>query len=306
MTCSSIQKDIVHATKLKLLKKEIRDNFFVILVDESRDVFCKEQMALVLRFVNDEGIVVERFNGIKHVDDTSSLSLKATIYSMFLEYELSFSKIRGQHYDRASNMRGAFNGLKTMIMKDVQSAYYIHCFAHQLQLTLFFVAKNQHHINDFFELISQLLNMIGSSYKRRDKLRDKQETRVVATLANKFGTGLNQKTGIKRPSDARWGSHYGSLLNIKTLYHSICELLEDIMEYANCQGHRSQVRCMLKAILIFDCVFCLHLIVDILGITNKLNTTLQRKDQDIINAMHQVRSQKKDCKKRGMKDRNHS
>ncbi|XP_071704777.1 uncharacterized protein [Rutidosis leptorrhynchoides] len=32
--------------------------------------------------------------------------------------------------------------------------------------------------------------------------------------------------------------------------------------------------------------------VDVLEITNDLNTTLQRKDQDIVNAMHQVRGSK--------------
>ncbi|KAJ9539525.1 hypothetical protein OSB04_032258 [Centaurea solstitialis] len=201
MKSSSIQKDIVRACAietLKVIRKEIEDSFFSILVDESRDVSCKEQMALVLWFVNDKGLVVERFIGIKHVDDTSSLSLKATIYSVLSEHDWHF-----------------------------------------------FVAKNHQDINDFFELTSRLLNMIGSSYKRRDKLRDKQATRVVAALADgdlESGTGLNQEIGIKRPSDTRWGSHYGSLLNIKALYPSICEVLEDIMEDANSQDHRSEAR----------------------------------------------------------------
>ncbi|XP_023732947.1 uncharacterized protein LOC111880764 [Lactuca sativa] len=43
----------------------------------------------------------------------------------------------------------------------------------------------------------------------------------------------------------------------------------------------------------FDFVFCLHLMVDILGVTNHLNTTLQRKYQDIVNVMNQVSSSKK-------------
>ena len=69
-------------------------------------------------------------------------------------------------------MSGAFNGLKTMILKEVKSAHFIHCFAHRLQLTLVFVAKNHPYMNDFFYLISRLLNMIGSSYKRLAKLRE--------------------------------------------------------------------------------------------------------------------------------------
>jgi hypothetical protein len=44
------------------------------------------------------------------------------------------TQIRGQRYDGASNMKGDIKGLKTLIMQESPSAYYIHCFAHQLQL----------------------------------------------------------------------------------------------------------------------------------------------------------------------------
>ena len=84
-----------------------------------------------------------------HVTDTSATLLKATLNSMLSKHGLSLSRIRGQGYDGASNMKGEFNGLKTLVMKQNRSAYYIHCFAHQLQLTLVFVAKNHLAINDF-------------------------------------------------------------------------------------------------------------------------------------------------------------
>ncbi|XP_023731977.1 uncharacterized protein LOC111879783 [Lactuca sativa] len=99
------------------------------------------------------------------------------------ECGLSPHRIRGQAYDGASNIRGAFNGLKTLIMKEVQSTHYIHCFAQQLQLALVFVVKNHADINDFFDLISRLLNVIESSYKRLDKLRETQTTKLVEALA---------------------------------------------------------------------------------------------------------------------------
>ncbi|XP_052621037.1 uncharacterized protein LOC128126906 [Lactuca sativa] len=129
MKCGEIQKDIVQACSdviLNVIMGELGNDFFAILVDESCDVSCKEQMALVLRFVNRKGEVVERFVGLRNVNDTSALSLKATIYDMLSKRNLSPSRIRGQDYDGASNMSGAFNGLKTLIMNETKSAHFVH------------------------------------------------------------------------------------------------------------------------------------------------------------------------------------
>ncbi|CAI9267484.1 unnamed protein product [Lactuca saligna] len=198
LKCSDIQKDIVQACSdavINVIMEDLGKDFFAILVDESRDVSCKEQLPLVSRFVNKNGEVVERFVGLRHVSDTSALTLKATIYNMPSKWNLSPTSIRGQGYDGASNMSGAFNGLKTLIMNETKSAYFIHCFTHQLQLVLVFVAKNHTKVNDFFDKVSRLLNIIGYSYKRRDNLRKKQADKVMEALVKgelESGTGLNQ------------------------------------------------------------------------------------------------------------------
>ena len=93
----------------------------------------------------------------------------------------------------------------------------------------------------------------------------------------KIGTGLNQEVGIKRPADTRRGSHFASLLNIKTIYASFCGLLEDVDEDSSDHDRRAEALCILKSIKSFDFVFCLHLMVDILGVIDHLNSTPQRK-----------------------------
>jgi hypothetical protein len=75
-------------------------------------VYQQEQMALCLRYVDKKGRVVERFLGIVHVEDTIALTLKTTIEYMLMDHGLSFSMVRGQGYDGASNMKGHANGLK--------------------------------------------------------------------------------------------------------------------------------------------------------------------------------------------------
>lgn len=79
--------------------------------------------------------------------------------------------MRGQGYDGPSNMRGEMNGLKTLILNDNKSAYYVHCFSHQLQLALIGAVKIHGYISDFFESLSSLGSNVGASCSCKDLLR---------------------------------------------------------------------------------------------------------------------------------------
>lgn len=147
-----IQRDIVHCFAKEVLHailEEIGNDVFCLLVDESRDVSWKEQMAVVLRYVDKCGIVKERFVGLVHVSETTSAHLKSSIDALFAELNLSLKQVRGQGYDGASNMRGEFNGLQSLIMRENSSAYYVHCFAHQLQLVLVAIVRKHKGVSDF-------------------------------------------------------------------------------------------------------------------------------------------------------------
>lgn len=63
---------------------------------------------------------------------------------------LSLSRIRGQGYDGASNMRGKFGGFRDLIQNKNSSAYYVHCFVHQLQLALIACTKTHKDVSGFF------------------------------------------------------------------------------------------------------------------------------------------------------------
>ncbi|XP_049370622.1 uncharacterized protein LOC125835542 [Solanum verrucosum] len=203
MMCSpSIQKDIVDSCAKETIKSILEDldgDYFGILVDKSEDVSHKEHMTLVLRYVNKEGEVIERFVGIIHVSDTSACSLKEAIYSFLSDHSLSPSQICGQGYDGASNMQGHLNGLKTLILNETLSAYCIHCFAHQLQLTLVALAKKDSNVDDFFCLVTNVLNIVGASFKHRDLLQKHQAEQLEELLISwevHTGRGLNQEHGL--------------------------------------------------------------------------------------------------------------
>ncbi|XP_060211656.1 uncharacterized protein LOC132639203 [Lycium barbarum] len=108
MTSPMIQKDIVIACKIETIKaiiEELNGDYFTLLVDESLDVSRKEQMAVVLRYVDRKGFVMERLIDIVQVEDTSALSLKSAIVNLLSQHSLSLSYVRGQCYDGARNMQ---------------------------------------------------------------------------------------------------------------------------------------------------------------------------------------------------------
>jgi hypothetical protein len=71
---------------VKPIVKEIDGDVFCLLVDESYDVSGKEQMAVVLRYVDKLGVIKESLIGIVHVKETSTSCLK---YSILIVYLLS-------------------------------------------------------------------------------------------------------------------------------------------------------------------------------------------------------------------------
>ncbi|XP_020421873.1 uncharacterized protein LOC109949803 [Prunus persica] len=162
----TIQKDLVNTCATETIKKIIKDMngaFFSLLVDESRYISVKKQMGVVFRYVDKKGDVIERFVSIQHVSDTISNSLKEAIYTLFSREELSTSLLRGQGYDGASKMKGEFNGHKTQILRENPCAYYIHYFAHQLQLALVAMAKGNADVATFFTSCDSLVNIVGAS-----------------------------------------------------------------------------------------------------------------------------------------------
>nr|XP_009788698.1 PREDICTED: zinc finger MYM-type protein 1-like [Nicotiana sylvestris]XP_016481049.1 PREDICTED: zinc finger MYM-type protein 1-like [Nicotiana tabacum] len=221
------------------------------------------------------------------VSDTSAKSLKEAVLSLLMKHSINPSKIRGQSYDGASNMQGKMNGLKSLILQENPSTYSVHCSAYQLQLTFVVVAKKHKEVETFFAIITNVLNVIGFSFKRRDQLRDHQTKLLEQLLESgeiQSGKGLNQERGLQRPGDTRWGSHCKTLDNFVILFSSIVHVL-GVIECEGDVNDRLQAGAFSSKIKAFEFVFLLHLMLKVLLMSNELSKTLQKKDQDIVNAM---------------------
>ncbi|BBN17811.1 hypothetical protein MPTK1_7g17030 [Marchantia polymorpha subsp. ruderalis] len=171
MTFLNIQKDILRAMISYVrehIVKQIDDNFFCLLIDETQNELKKKQMSLVLRFLD-----------MTHFADTSSKLLMVVIVFTLSRHSFLLFCVQGQGYDGASNMHGNINGLKTIIQREVSSSYYVHCFAHKLAL----MSASKNHIKAcrFFVELSSLCVTVGVSCKRADQFKNcKQLTSIQA------------------------------------------------------------------------------------------------------------------------------
>nr|XP_009772521.1 PREDICTED: uncharacterized protein LOC104222898 [Nicotiana sylvestris] len=127
-----------------------------------------------------------------------------------------------------------------------------------------------------------------SDIKRRDSLRQHQAEKLEELLISgevHTRRGLNQEHGLQRPGGNRWGSHYRTLGNLIVLFSSIIHILEFVAREGPNYADRLVAESLMTKITEFEFDFMLHLMWKVLMITNDLSSSLQRMDQDIVNAM---------------------
>ncbi|KAI3457225.1 hypothetical protein Pfo_013888 [Paulownia fortunei] len=261
-TCPQIQKEILslYASRIqRFIREEIGDAKYCLIVDESRDELKREQMAIVLWFVDKEGFILERFFDVVHVEDTKTSTLKR--------------EISGQGYDGVSTMREEWNGLQTIFLNECPYAYYVHCFAHHLQLTLVATAQSVIPIEHFFSYLSIFMNLVDLSSKRHDQLKIANAIRIVElTSINELetGKGKNQIGIIQCPRDTQWGSHLRSLLSLLDMFDLILHVLSEIINVKSSLSTKASVDGAYDIMTSFAFVFILHFMVELLKMTNNI------------------------------------
>ncbi|XP_047061542.1 zinc finger MYM-type protein 1-like [Lolium rigidum] len=252
-------------------------------------------MALVLRFVDKDGILQERFFDLIHVTSTKAATLKEVLSSVLSKNAFDVQNLRGQGYDGASNMRGEFNGLQALFLRECPYAYYVHCYAHRLQLALVAASKEVVPVAQFFQKLLFIVNTVDSSAKRHDELHDAQLDELARLLAIddiETGQGANQIRALKRPGDTRWGSHLGSISSLKAMFNAVSLVLQKIASDGSAGSIRADGDTAFIYLSSFEFILLLCLMQEILEITEDLGQALQKKSQDIVNAMRLVFSTK--------------
>ncbi|KAK9675901.1 hypothetical protein RND81_11G039900 [Saponaria officinalis] len=191
-------------------------------------------------------------------------------------------------------MPGEWSGLQALFLNECPYAYYVHCFAHRLQLALIAASRDVISVYQFFSKLTFIVNIITSSAKRHDQLQAAHLAEIERLLELEeleTGKGKNQIGTVKRARDTRWGSHFGSLNSLLNMYNASCSVLQTVIKEGK-SAQRGEADKAYDDMTSFEFVLVLHIMIQILRITNDLCQALQRKSQDILNAMHLVSNTK--------------
>ena len=108
---------------------------FFVLADEVADVSNKEQMPLVIRYVDQDGSITEDFLKFIHLESgTAGSTIAERIKKELRELGLDMNNCQGQGYDGACNMAGRYDGAAALIRSEFPLAIYTHCASHRLNL----------------------------------------------------------------------------------------------------------------------------------------------------------------------------
>ena len=185
------QNDILSAI-LQVCKEEITKEiksaeFLAIMTDETTDIAEKSQVVVTYRYLRGSK-PVERFWSFFNPDDLTSETL-----SNLLQNELhpligeDPQKLVAQTYDGAAVLSGVNRGVQARIKEVYNNVYFVHCYAHQLNLILQRAASQNRNVRIFFASLVGIPTFFSRSSQR------------VSALEQIAG---NRR--VPRPSSTRW------------------------------------------------------------------------------------------------------
>ncbi|GMP87372.1 LOW QUALITY PROTEIN: hypothetical protein CsSME_00039766 [Camellia sinensis var. sinensis] len=86
------------------------------------------------------------------------------------------------------------------------------------------------------------------------EILEKQAAKVVEALNTEelsSGQGLNQETNLKHAGDTHWGSHYGTLVSLASMFSTVIDVLEMISKDSSNLEQRVEVNVLLDLIQSF-------------------------------------------------------
>lgn len=284
----TIQNELIqilaNALEAELLHGIKRALFYSIITDTTQDVSKIDQLSQTFRYVeiikDDNGQpleiqIREIFLGFHQCKSQMAADMTKQIILIIESKGLSLDQCRGQGYDGASTMSGAYGGVQKFINDRQPLAVYIHCAAHNLNLVINDAVSAVREVQAFFTTLQELYAFFGHSIRRWD---------LLSSI-----TGESAVT-LKKLNPTRWAGRLSSLMGIKHRYCDVMKALTRIVLENRNAAERDDAMKFQKLLQTFEFVLILVVMARILSVINAASTYLQSNDADLLKATHHLKT----------------
>lgn len=285
-TSNTIQNQIIDVLADQVRQKIVQNvqaaKWYTVIADEVTDVSNKEQLSIVLRYIDgDSQSVREDLVGFVECDmGISGRSLANKIISYLEELGLDLNNLRGQAYDGAGNMAGSVNGTAAVISQQYPLATYLHCSSHCLNLA---VVKSLEVTS-----VRNMMGVIGRTYQFY-AAHPKRQRALEEAISNCQPSSAAHK--LKDMCRTRWLQRIDAIEVFKCLHQSIVTCMERIYN----DGPRlwstdslTDARGLQLAITSTDFLCALVITNSCLMHLQALTSNLQAETRDIVSAVREI------------------
>ena len=285
-TSSTIQNEIISIIgdhiRSSIIDNVKRARWFTVIADEVTDVSNKEQLSLVLRYVNpdDDQLREDLTDFIECRTGITGKELSDTIMGKLTSYGLDLELMRGQCYDGAGNMAGKNVGAATLITKQHKLALYLHCTSHCLNLAVVNGLDNMH-VRNMMDVVRRPGTFFDSHPRRQlalEKVIDKTEPDAKR---KKLGDLCR----------TRWVQRLDALQTFQKMHLSVVTCMESICEEGPGKWSTDSLRDasgLLLAITASEFISALVVTNKCLGYLRALTCSLQAEAKDVVQAVGDI------------------
>ncbi|XP_057295877.1 52 kDa repressor of the inhibitor of the protein kinase-like [Hydractinia symbiolongicarpus] len=263
-----------------------RNKFFSIIADEAADCSNKEQMSLVLRFVDSSCDIREDF--IRYIYCEEGLAGKdlASVLLKCVSKDLSLDILncRGQGYDGAGSVSGHINGLSAHILRINRKAIYTHCHSHRLNLSVCGSCSIQS-VKNTLERVKELSYFFNLSQVRQQLL----EANILRHCPEA------KKKKLIDVCRTRWIERIIGLDIFQELFVAIVYTLEDMSMNLDKKCNRdtsTKATSLLHLVTNFDFIVSLVVTRSVMDLLLPVTKILQGKTIDLLSSLHLIQSLK--------------
>ena len=270
----------------KIISDVKQSKFYLIIADEAADSSHKEQMSLILRFVDTDMNIREEFIAFLQCKwGLSGAQLSKLILESINDLTLSIDDCRGQGYDGAGAVAGHVNGLAAHILRLNKKALYTHCYSHRLNLSVCDSLAIVE-VKTMLKHVNEVSHFINISQTRNQPFED----------TVKESDTESKKTRLTDVCRTRWVERIEGLDTFQELCVPLYETLNDMS--INPRGVSpslsSDASSHLTRIFKFEFVVALVITRHVLDVTLPVTQLLQGKSIDIMDGIHLINSLKKE------------